>query len=478
MSTSISTSGSVSSAGIGSGLDVTSIIAKLMTVEQAPLTLLQNKQSALKTTISTYGSVRSAVSGFRDAALSLTNTSTWSATTGTSSDPTAITVSTSASAPAGSYAIVVQNLAAAQSTVSTTFAAGTDLVGAGTLHVDIGTWSAGQAGFTAKTGNAGIDIIATDTDTLATLSDKINAAGAGVAASIVTDTTGARLVLSSSTTGSANGFRVTASGAAGLSGLAFDPPGSGGASITQSGANANATINGLAVNSATNNLDGVLQGLTVNLTKASPTPVQVTVAQDTKSIKAAITSFVAAYNSLSSLLATDVKYDAGSKTAGPLQGDSTAVSLQRQMRNIVGTSSTASTAFSTLSQAGLQLQSDGTIKINDSTLTNAISNPVQIKALFNATNVTDPGNSGFAQRFRTLGDSVLGSDGLLTSRVAGLNKSLTLNLADQDRLNIRLAATEARLRATYTALDTKMASISTLSTYVTQQIANWNKSTG
>jgi flagellar hook-associated protein 2 len=72
---------------------------------------------------------------------------------------------------------------------------------------------------------------------------------------------------------------------------------------------------------------------------------------------------------------------------------------------------------------------------------------------------------------------VLGADGALTSRLDGLSKSLSRNETDQDHMTTRLAATEARLRAQYTALDTKMAGINTLSTYITQQIANWNKKT-
>jgi flagellar hook-associated protein 2 len=485
MTTSISGTGAISSAGIGSGLDVNGIISKLMSVEQAPLTQLQTKAATIQTNISAYGAIKSAVSAFRDAASTLAQPTAWSATAGTSSDPTAVGVATSAGAPTGSYSILVQNLAASQSTVSGTFASGAALVGAGSLHVDLGTWSANQAGFTPQTGSTGMDIAVTADDTLATLSQKINDAGAGISAAVVTDSTGARLVLSSSTTGTTNGFRVTATDsdggntdATGLSGLAFDPAGgSVGSTITQAAGNAQATINGLPINSATNNLVNVLQGLTITLTKASTTPVQVSVAQDTKAIKDSVTAFVKAYNDLSTLISTDVKYDAGTSTAGPLQGDSAALSLQRQMRSILSSSSTASTAFSTLSQVGLQLQVDGTIKVNDAALSAAIANPTQIKALFTASNIIDPANSGFAQRFRSLGDAVLGIDGLITSRTDGLNKSLTRNHTDQDAVNQRLADTEARLRAQYTALDAKMATISTLSTYITQQIANWNKNT-
>jgi flagellar hook-associated protein 2 len=485
MSTSISNTGSISSAGIGSGLDVTSIINGLMAVEKKPLTELQTKATSIQTTISAFGEVKSALATFRDAAGALALPSTWNATTGTSSDSTAVTVSTTSSAATGNYAVQVQSLAAAQSTVSGTFASSSALVGAGTLHIDLGSWNSGQTAFTAKSGSTGVDVTVTATDTLATLAAKINTAGAGIAASVVNDASGSRLVFSSSTTGTDNAFRVTAvdsdgtnTDATGLSALAFDPAGGTTTTTrTQAAANAAATVNGLAVTSATNSLSNVLDGLTLNLTKVTTTPVQVTVAQDKDGITKAVQGFVDAYNALSSLLSTDLKYDSSTKVAGPLQADSGAVSLQRQLRNLVSSPSGASSVFTTLSQVGLEVQTDGTLKLNSTKLTSAMANPAELKKLFTNVDTTTAANSGIANRLRAFGNSMLGADGLVTSRIKGLNTKLTSNQKDQDKLSLRLDATQARLQAQYSALDTKMASISTLSTYITQQIANWNKST-
>ena len=106
-----------------------------------------------------------------------------------------------------------------------------------------------------------------------------------------------------------------------------------------------------------------------------------------------------------------------------------------------------------------------------------MANPTELKKAFTNVDTTTAANNGFANRLRSFGDAVLGADGLLTSRIKGLNTKLSSNQKDQDALSRRLDATQARLQAQYSALDTKMASISTLSTYITQQIANWNKST-
>lgn len=482
---SIGGTGAVSSAGIGSGLDVKTIITKLMEVEKAPLNALQTKATGIQTKISAYGAVKSAISAFRDASRTLTNPSTWSATTGTSGDPSSVTVSTSSTAAAGTYAVSVQSLATAQSVPSGTYSSSTATVGAGTLHIDLGAWSADKSSFTPQAGKPAIDITVSASATLADVRDQINTAGAGVTASIVTDVTGSRLVMTSSATGQANAFRVTASDAdgantdaSGLSALAYDPANGTKTTAAQSASNATATINGLSVSSASNTLANAVEGLTLNLVKVSTTPALISVAQDNASISAAIQGFATAYNAMSSLITTDTKYDSTTNVAGPLQADSTAVSIQRQLRNLAGATSNASSQFSTLSQVGLEVQSDGTISVNSGKLTSALGNLSAVKSLFANSDSTGATDQGFAQKLRSLSDSMLKGDGMLTSRSNGLATSLTMNQKQQDSLKARLAGTEARLTKQYGALDTKMASLSTLSTYVTQQIANWNRNPG
>ncbi len=476
--TTTSTSGAISSVGIGSGLDATSIISGLMKIEKAPLTDLQDRAKGVQATISAFGEVQSSLSTFRDAASKLALPSTWNATVSNSSDPSAVSVTTSASAATGNYSVSVSKLAAAQSTVSPNFASNSALVGSGTLHIDIGSWDSGQTAFTAANASAaGTDIQVTATDTLDTLAQKINSAAAGIGASVVNDANGARLVFAASKTGTANGFRVTATGTdATLSSLAYNPPG-GTTATTQSQAadDAAATINGVPVNSSSNDLSNVLNGVTVNLTKVTTTPVQITVSQDKDAVTKSVQSFVDAYNSLSKLLATDLKYDAGTQIAGPLQGDSAARAIQTQMRKIIGSSSGASSVFSTLSQVGVQAQKDGTLTLDTSKFTSALANPAEIKKAFTHVDATDSSNAGFANQLRSFGDQVIGAAGLLTSRVTGLNSKLTSNKKDQDALSERLAKTEARLTAQYSALDKTMAKSSALGTYVSQQITNWNK---
>lgn len=465
----------ISSTGIGSGLDVETIVTKLMSIEQRPVTQLKTQATAIQTKISAFGALQSAVSTFRDAALNLTRATTWGVTSATSSDDSSVRVTTTDGAVAGNYAIRVDSLAASQAAVSRTYESADALVGAGNLRVEIGSF--GQAGFAPQPNLAAANINISATDSLAAVRDKINAAGAGVSAVIVNDATGARIIISSTNPGSANVFRITPEGDAGLADLGFDPAAaSNPMTQTVAAADAHFNVNGVDIVSSSNTLASTIDGMTINLLRPTTAAVQVGVAQDTTAIKASIQSFVDAYNGVAGMLATQTKYDAATKTAGKLQGDSTAVSLQRQLRNALGNPSTASSVFATINDIGLVTQSDGTIKVNDSKLTTSLGNLAEVKKLFATTSTTDTAQVGVAQRLRLFGDAVLGAEGALSTRTSGLSTSLSLNQKRQDEINNRLALTEARLRAQYTSLDTSMASLNALNTYITNQVAAWNKS--
>lgn len=467
----------ISSPGIGSGLDVTSIVEQLTALERKPIENLETAADTIQTQISAYGKVASLMSTLRDASANLNKSTLWAGTTATSADATSVGVSSSGGAAAGSYQVAVTQLASAHSLASglPAFASASAVVGAGQMTIDLGTWSAGS--FTAKSGSTALVLDFTDPNTtLAQVRDKINAANAGVTASIVTDANGARLTLTSKSTGAENALRVQTTGA-GFAALGYDPQnGVNGLSQTQPAANAKATINGLAVESASNTLANVVEGVTLTLSKLTTSPVSVTVASDTTSIKAAITTFVTAYNALNTYLGEQTKYDEGTKTAGSLQGDSTAVGLRNQMRNLLRESNGASTAFKTLSDIGMALQRDGSISVTTSKLDSALANLPELTKLFTSTDAAVPGNNGLAGRWRSFTDGLTGTEGLLTTRTDGLKASLKRNETEQERLEERVTRVQARLLKQYTALDTQLASLNSLSSYVTAQMTALAKS--
>ena len=475
----------ISSIGIGSGLDINSIITQLVAVERVPLNKLKTEASSLQTKLTTYGKVQSDLSALRDASSALTRTDTWGATTGTSSDPTAVAVTTSATTKTGIYTLEVQRLAASQSNATGVYASADSLVGEGTLRIELGTWGAGQTSFAPKAGATAVQItLGPPSQTLAQVRDQVNAANAGISASVLTDATGSRLVFRSIATGASNAFRVGVTGVGGvgvnLSGLAalgYDP--SSGVSTmarSQVADNAAATLNNLAITSESNTLSNVLDGMSLTLMKVTTAPVQVTAAQDNASMRKALDSFVSAYNDLNKLLADQTKYDAATKAAGGLQGDSAAVGIRAQMRAMIGTTSTASTLFTRLSEIGFDVKLDGSLTLNDTKVNNALANVAETKKLFANSDLLVPGNNGIATQMRALADRLIGVDGTVSTRSEGLRKRIDLNQDRQELLTDRIAQIEKRLRAQYTALDRTMGQLTGLSSYVTQQFSSTNNS--
>lgn len=473
---------SLSSPGIGSGLDVNSIISQLMAIERKPIDNLQTKAYQIQAQISEYGKLQSATSALRDAALKLTSNDTWGQTTGTSSNAAAVGVTVKSGAATGNFTLEVQSLAKAQSLSSGIFASSADLAGAGNLHIELGSWGPGQTSFTPKAGSTAVDIAIEAGDTLTQVRDKINNAGAGITAMILTDGSGSRLLLRSTATGTENAFRTSVTDAdgndtdsAGLSALAFDPSASNAVMTqTEAAANASATLNGLAISSASNTLTDIVDGVSLTLNSTTTGPATISVKQDSDALKRSVQAFVDAYNAYAKLIGSELKYDDATKTAGPLQGDSSAASMQRQMRALVGASTGASSVFGRISDVGLELQRDGTLSIDAGKLDAALANLPELKKLFANTDLAVPANNGIAYQFRQLGDLLLGADGTLTTRTEGLQKQIALNQDQQDTLERRAAQTEARLRAQYTALDATIGRLNSMSNYVTQQIAAWN----
>lgn len=498
MTTTTSTTGSISSAGLGSGLDVKSIISSLMAVESQPLTLLQNSATTVQTEISAVGQVNSLTSTLSDKAHALSSASLWTQTTAASADTSSVTADTSGgTAAAGDYSVSVSQLAQGQ-TVTTASAAGSTL-SAGTITIQLGTYKTDATttppttGFVANGAAMPPITIGAGDASLASIRDKINAANAGVSASIINDANGARLSLRSTVTGAANGFQITttedtpdADPATGLSALNFD--GSTGAAssqmvLNQVALNAKAQVNGIDIESATNKLSNVADGLSLTLLKKTDQPIDVTVAIDQASMQKAIQDFVGAYSSLQSYISLQTKYDGGTAPAagtsrkdGPLEGDPSIVGFQNQLRAVVNTTSTTSSMFARLSDIGIAVQKDGTLSIANSTkMTAALNNPAELQKLF-ATQGTSDVNTGIAVRFAAMADRATGLDGALYSRTAGLQGELSRNQKQQDDMQTHLDATQARLTAQYQALDTTMSKMSALSSYVTQQVALMQKS--
>ena len=480
----------ISSTGIGSGLDVNSIVSQLVALEKQPLKTLELKATNVQSQISAFGDVQSQFSALKDVATRISAPSAWGARNASSSNASAASITVTATATATSFSLDVDQLAQQQSVSSTQFTAGA-AVGAGTLTLRLGTWSAGGASFAAASGSADVAISISATDKVADVAAKINAAGAGVVATAFNDGTKDRLILTAKDTGAVAGFRVQSNDAA-LAGMVFDPenkPAQGMASAgipVQYGQDAKARINGLAVTSASNTLTDNLPGVTIKLVATTTTnygasgetksPVTMSISEDVIPAVKNVQDFVDAYNKLNKTLSDLTKYDAATKTAGLFQGDSAVVGLQTVLRNMLGSVSTGG-GYQRLSDVGLERQLDGSLVINTDKLSKAANNGLGLQQLFTANNGNELSN-GFGLKFAALGRGVLARSGSVLNRASSLQNELDRNAKAQTKVNDRATLVEAQLRKRYGALDAQMGGLNALSTYVSQQVATWNKSTG
>jgi flagellar hook-associated protein 2 len=456
----------VTSLGVGSGLDLNTLLTGLMTAERQPITLLQQQQSTLQSQVSALGQIKSSLSNLQSAADAISTQAKFAAYQASSSDSTVLSASAATGAVPGSYSIEVSQLAAAQKLRSAGYASSSSTIATGTLTIATGT--SGTDGYNSV--NITVD---SSNNTLAGLRDSINSSGAGVVATIVSDgsTNGSHLVLTSKNGGTAN--QITMSG---LSGFDYDSTSSSG-SLTQlqAGQDAKFTIDGISVTKSSNTVTDAIDGVTLNLTKTnvgSPTTLNVT--RDTSAMTTKIQAFVTAFNNLNSTLKNVSAWDQDSKTGAALSGDYSVRSVQSRMRSVMtGTVAGNLGGYSRLSDVGITLQADGTMAVDSTKLTAALSDPAKdVSKLFTGAGTT----TGIAGSVSSAAAALLDTSGVIGARTDGLNKSIKSVGNQIDNMNNQMTVIEARYRAQFTALDTTIAQLNSSGNYLLTQLNKMSSS--
>jgi flagellar hook-associated protein 2 len=452
---------SITSSGITSGLDVNSLVTQLVAAERAPQDArLTRVDAKLTTEFTALAQLKGAMSTFQTALAGLKTASTLIARKATLSDDKFAAASASSSASAGTYDVEVVQLAkAAQITSAPALGGSTTVIGTGTL-----TLSLGAAAFSVN--------IDSSNNTLAGIRDAINGAAGntGVRATLITGVDGSRLILSGEKTGAANTVKVTqAGGNGGLSQLVYDPPNPSGMTAVAGAVAQDAIVNiaGFPVHSASNTVDSAIDGVSLTLKKAEPgTITTLTVANDDAAVQAKVTEFVNSYNVLSKQIATLRSYDASTKTAGPLLGDSMLLGIETKLRSIITSQVPDVTAgYSMLSNIGVTFGADGTLALNATKFDAAMkADSTAVSQLFGST-------KGVAKQLNDFLDTQLSSTGTMDSR----NKSIEARRKDltgqKAALEVRMAAFQARYQKQFTALDSLLTQMQSTSTYLTQQLA-------
>jgi len=369
---------SITSTGLGSGLNINSIVSQLVSAEQTPQTTqMDAKEATINAQISALGSVKSAMSDFQSSLAALQYASQLNKLTATSSNSSALTATTFTNADAANYQVVVNQLASSQSLASAqSYTSASSVVGTGTLNIQFGTTTYDISGNpTAFNPNAQKSPLSINIDsshqTLTGIRDAINAANGGVTASIINDGSGYRLTLSSPA-GAANSMQI--SGTGGLSPLSYTVA-SHPMTQTSQAQDAQLKINGLTVTSPSNTVSTAVKGVTFNLLQAVPGQViNLSVGQNDANTVTAIQNFVTKYNAFATSVLSVSGYNATTKTSGTLQGEPTSRTALNSVSNLL-TSAVAGLGGSvrSLANIGITTQADGTLALDSTKLNTALS---------------------------------------------------------------------------------------------------------
>lgn len=449
----------VGSIGVGSGLPLEELLEDLRAAEEAPLALIEDKQTLAGARLSAYGVLKAGVEALQNAAKALGNPETYAAMRAASSFA-GIGVSAGTTAIPGTYSVEVQSLASSQMLVAAGQADRTTAIGTGGVVKFM-------VGDTEKT----LDLEGKGTS----LNDIVAAINAdpslGVQATVVNDGQGNphRLMLTATASGTDGAVTsITVEGNTELEGvLSFN---SGSSAMTETAAkNAELTVNGIPVTSRTNTVTDVIEGVTLTLTELTTAPATITVSRNTATASSAINAFATAYNNLQRNITDLTAYDSENNSSGALTGDSAARTIQSRMREALYTTLPDGTVNS-LSQLGITTNTTtGQLTLDNTKIDAALKdNLADVSRLF-------AGEDGVAKKITAASDTILRSnDGVLTSASNRMDRTI----ADLDNQEVsmkeRIDATMERYRQQFIALDSMVAQMDSLSSYLTQQLSMLN----
>ncbi len=431
--------------GIGSGLDLGTLVAGLVRAEREPVeNRINRNRTRTQTTLSALGTLKSAVARLDDSVAALSGFTP--GMRASSSDATAVAVAISGQASPSSWQVRVLELASAQSLASAPFSGADEVIGAGALTVQIGG-----------------DEVTLEFDADATLADvaaAINSGGLDVQAAIVRDGDSSRLLLTSGRTGSDGAMVLSVTGGLDprLASAAMDETAAAGDAVF--------VVNGLQLSSASNVVDDVLPGVTLTLRRPTEDDiVAVRVEPDRQALKSRLDAMLTAYNALVDNIRSSGRADPQGGNSGPLVGDATLRSLQTGLSGIFSSrvdTGAEGPALTMMLELGVSTDVNGRATLDAARFEEAFAaNRDGVESLVIA----------FGDRVAGTLERFAGNSGVLGSRSDSLNAQLLTLARQQESLDRRMEQLENRLRAQFTALDGLLAQFQSTSTYLAQQLS-------
>ncbi|MCG6656236.1 flagellar filament capping protein FliD [Halomonas campisalis] len=448
---------SITSLGIGSGLDLNGLLGQLQQAERAKLEPIEQQRQEQQVQISAYGETQGALSGFESAANRLNDPSLFE---GRNAEVTGSAVQAAADneAAPGEYGVTVDQLAAAGSLATQRVDDPSAEISSGATDLDLTFEDAAL--------NTTVNIAADST--LEDIRDAVNAdPEAAVSASVINDGEGYRLALMSEETGEQASITGTNFDAVADQATLSD------ATVTQAGQDANLEVNGIAITSTTNQVEGAIQGVTLDLQQQGSSTVTVT--RDDDSIHEAVTDFVDAYNELRDTTGRLTAFNGAEGEPGALIGDSAVRMLESSLRSDLAAGVSVDGEQHLLSDMGLSLAVDGTLNLDAEQLDTALADdPDSVAGFFTG----DSEEGGLAGRLSVTAGQLLDQNGALERSISGAENRI-------DSLNDRYELTEQRIEQTidryrtqFGQLDSMMAEMNQTSAFLTQQLSQLGGSAG
>lgn len=466
----------ITSAGLGSGIDVELLVSTLSDAERRPVeSRLDLRETQIQSSLTAFGTLRGSINDLKKSLTGLTRERDVAVRQAVSSKPEVFTATANNTAVPASASVRVEQLAQAHKLVSSAGYADLDTaVGAGTL-----TLSVGDDSFSV-TITGGVN------NTLAGIRDAINEASdnPGVTASVLKvddpDNPGekiSKLVLTANESGMSNALKVQVTDDAdgnntddvGLSQLAYDPD----ALVEQmselsEARDAQIYVDDFLVTSSTNVFENVIQGVTLNAVSADPGETyQLNVNVDKASVEKKLQDFVTAYNEFLTGFKFLTDFDPAENEAGLLTGDSTARTIMSQIQRTLGTVlSDGVDGMNSLSQIGIQIKKDGKglLELDTAKLSSALNEN------FDAVGNLIAGTDGVLKSLDGTLDSFSGTGGLIANRNATYQNQLEDIAEQREALNLRIESVEKRLRQQFTAMDILVAQFKNTGDFITQQM--------
>ncbi|HME58170.1 MAG TPA: flagellar filament capping protein FliD [Terracidiphilus sp.] len=440
-----SSSSSTSGTGLGQGINVQQFVQYAVANQQANITALQTQQTTLASQNSALSTISADLSNLDDAVFAVRNPlGALSAQAATSSNSAVVSATASGNAASGNHTITVSSLATTSSYYTGALQSNAT-ISAGSFQIAVG--SSSPVTVTVDSSN----------NTLSQLASSINNQDIGVSASVIQDANGYRLALVSNNSGAPGDLIVSGN----TTSLAFNK--------AVAGTNASLTVDGIPISSASNTVNNVINGVTLNLGAPSPnTPVTVNVSPDTSQTSSAINDLVSAWNTVITDINKQFNVAADGSGGGALETDNSLRDVQSMLLNAISYSVPGNSGMVNLASIGVNMNDDGTLTVDNNALSSALSS--NFSAVQNLLQNT---STGFAQNFGNVLQTInMPGTGILAIDSQS-NTNTSQGLAQQiEDLQAALATQEASLTKIYSQVNATLQELPLLQSQLSQQLSS------